>query len=86
MAMTFAQQELLSRKAEMNAAILKTIESMRAHGMSLAAMADSCGVSRRVLLSLRKHMLTDVSLDTMYMICIGLGITVNLAVKRVVRA
>lgn len=86
MAMTFAQQELLSRKAELNSQILKTIESMRAHGVSLATIAEGAGVSRRVLLSLRNHRLTDVSYDTMYIIAVSMGMAINIQLPRVIRA
>lgn len=85
-AASFAAQELLARKAELNDRILKAIESMRAHGMSLAEIASDLGVSRRVILSLRNHLINEVSYDTMYIIAVGLGITVNITLPRLVRA
>lgn len=85
-AASFATSELLARKAELNACILKTIESMRAHGMSLAEIASDLGVSRRVLLSLRNHLINEVTYDTMYVIAVGLGININISIKRLVRA
>lgn len=85
-AATFAQQELLARKAELNQHILKSIESMRAHGMSLAEIASDLGVSRRVILSLRNHLINEVSYDTMFIIAVGLGITVTINNRRMVRA
>lgn len=85
-AMSFVQTELLNRKAELNELVLKAIESARAHGISLSELAANAGVSRRVLLSLRKHHIHEVSLDYLYMIALSLGITVNITLPRVVRA
>lgn len=86
MATKYAENELLARKYELNQAILKTIESMREHGMTLVEIANDLNVSRRVLLSLRNHHIHEVSFDTMYCIAVGLGITVNITIPRSVRA
>lgn len=85
-AMSYVQQELLNRKAELNEKILKAIESARAHGVSLNELAANAGVSRRCLLSLRKHHINEVSYDYMYMIAISLGIVVQISIARVIRA
>lgn len=85
-AMSYVQQELFNRKAELNERVLKAIESARAHGISLNELAANAGVSRRVLLSLRKHHIHEVSLDYLYMIALSLGITVNVTVPKVLRA
>ena len=86
MTMTFAQQELLNRKTELKDLILKNITSLRAHGVSLNEIATNAGVSRRVLLSLRKHFIHEVSYDIMYVIAVSMGLTVTISLPRLVRA
>lgn len=85
-AMSYVQTELFNRKSELNERILKAIESARAHGISLNELATNAGVSRRCLLSLRKHHINEVSYDYMYMIAVSLGITVNISLPKVIRA
>ena len=84
--MNYLQTELLNRKAELNEKILKAIESARAHGISLRTISADTGIDRSTVLALRKHRINEVSFDQMYMLAIGLGITVNITVPRVMRA
>lgn len=73
----FARTELANRKAELAKPLQ---EFFKASGMSLLALADYCGVSHTTVGKINRGKLDDVSFDKLYLMTVGMGLSVNMKV------